>query len=113
MSSPPEKAGWRYGWTPGDHHVFRRADGRIKLISGKMGDDVCGNYGAFRSKLVLMAQAESTESQLPYLFPTTAESPISRAFVTPINFIVVTISACSNSSTRSTPACPNAPKPQM
>jgi predicted RNA binding protein YcfA (HicA-like mRNA interferase family) len=35
-----EKAGWRHIRTKGDHRVFRHPDGRIAVVSGKLGDDV-------------------------------------------------------------------------
>ncbi len=42
-----ERAGWRHVRTKGDHRVFRHADGRTTIISGKLGDDVRpGTYAA-------------------------------------------------------------------
>ena len=42
-----EKAGWRHVRTSGDHRVLRSADGRITVVSGKLGDDVRpGSYRA-------------------------------------------------------------------
>ncbi|MEO7143674.1 MAG: type II toxin-antitoxin system HicA family toxin [Bryobacteraceae bacterium] len=42
-----EKAGWRHVRTSGDHRVFRSDDGRIAVVSGKLGDDVrTGTYRA-------------------------------------------------------------------
>jgi predicted RNA binding protein YcfA (HicA-like mRNA interferase family) len=42
-----EKAGWRHVRTSGDHRVFQSVDGRITVVSGKLGDDVrTGTYRA-------------------------------------------------------------------
>ncbi|MBL8229610.1 MAG: type II toxin-antitoxin system HicA family toxin [Bryobacterales bacterium] len=42
-----EGAGWRLVRTSGDHRVFRNADGRITVVSGRLGDDVrSGTYRA-------------------------------------------------------------------
>lgn len=42
-----EKAGWVHVRTKGDHRVFRSSDGRITVVSGKLGDDVRpGTYKA-------------------------------------------------------------------
>ena len=42
-----EKAGWNHTRTKGDHRVFRSSDGRITVVSGKLGDDVRpGTYRA-------------------------------------------------------------------
>ena len=42
-----EMAGWVHARTKGDHRVFRHADGRITIVSGKPGDDVRpGTYSA-------------------------------------------------------------------
>jgi len=42
-----EKHGWRLVRTTGDHRVFRSAEGRITVVSGKAGDDVRpGTYSA-------------------------------------------------------------------
>jgi predicted RNA binding protein YcfA (HicA-like mRNA interferase family) len=42
-----EKAGWRHARTSGDHRVFRSPDGRITVVSGKLGDHVRpGTYRA-------------------------------------------------------------------
>jgi predicted RNA binding protein YcfA (HicA-like mRNA interferase family) len=42
-----KKAGWRHVRTSGDHRVFRSQDGRITVVSGKLGDDVRpGTYRA-------------------------------------------------------------------
>jgi predicted RNA binding protein YcfA (HicA-like mRNA interferase family) len=42
-----EKAGWQNIRTKGDHRVFRHPDGRITVVSGKLGDDVRpGTHGA-------------------------------------------------------------------
>ncbi|MCC6539238.1 MAG: type II toxin-antitoxin system HicA family toxin [Bryobacterales bacterium] len=42
-----EDAGWRLVRTSGDHRVFRSPDGRITVVSGRLGDDVRpGTYRA-------------------------------------------------------------------
>ena len=42
-----QSAGWRHVRTKGDHRVFRHSDGRITVVSGKLGDDVRpGTYNA-------------------------------------------------------------------
>ena len=42
-----ERAGWRLVRTSGDHRVFRSPDGRITVVSGRLGDDVRpGTYNA-------------------------------------------------------------------
>jgi predicted RNA binding protein YcfA (HicA-like mRNA interferase family) len=42
-----EKAGWLHVRTKGDDRVYRYLDGRITVISGKLGDDVRpGTYKA-------------------------------------------------------------------
>ncbi len=42
-----ERSGWAHVRTSGDHRVFRNADGRITVVSGKLGDDVRpGTYRA-------------------------------------------------------------------
>lgn len=42
-----ETAGWRNVRTKGDHRVFRHPDGRITIVSGKLGEDVRpGTYAA-------------------------------------------------------------------
>jgi predicted RNA binding protein YcfA (HicA-like mRNA interferase family) len=35
-----ESSGWRLVRTSGDHRVFRAHDGRITVVSGRLGDDV-------------------------------------------------------------------------
>jgi len=35
-----EKHDWRHMRTTGDHRVYRSSDGRITVVSGKLGDDV-------------------------------------------------------------------------
>ena len=35
-----EKAGWRQVRVKGDHRIFKHSDGRITVVSGKLGDDV-------------------------------------------------------------------------
>jgi predicted RNA binding protein YcfA (HicA-like mRNA interferase family) len=42
-----EKSGWAHVRTSGDHRVFRDAQGRTTVVSGKMGDDV--RPGTFRA----------------------------------------------------------------
>jgi len=44
-----EEAGWRHVRTTGDHRVFRSPDGRITVVSGKLGDDV--RPGTYRAVL--------------------------------------------------------------
>jgi predicted RNA binding protein YcfA (HicA-like mRNA interferase family) len=44
-----EKAGWRHVRTSGDHRVFQNPDGRITVVSGKLGDDV--RPGTYRAVL--------------------------------------------------------------
>ena len=44
-----EKAGWRHVRTTGDHRVFQYSDGRITIVSGKLGDDV--RPGTYRAVL--------------------------------------------------------------
>ena len=42
-----ERAGWLLVRTKGDHRVFRYPDGRIAVVSGRLGDDVRpGTYKA-------------------------------------------------------------------
>jgi predicted RNA binding protein YcfA (HicA-like mRNA interferase family) len=42
-----EEAGWHHVRTKGDHRVFRSSDGRITVVSGRLGDDVRpGTYKA-------------------------------------------------------------------
>jgi predicted RNA binding protein YcfA (HicA-like mRNA interferase family) len=42
-----EAAGWRITRTKGDHRIYRNPDGRITVVSGKLGDDVRpGTYKA-------------------------------------------------------------------
>ena len=42
-----EGAGWRHVRTSGDHRVFQNPEGRITVVSGKLGDDVRpGTYRA-------------------------------------------------------------------
>lgn len=54
-----EKAGWRHLRTSGDHRVFRSADGRITVVSGKLGDDV--RPGTYRAILRQTGIKESDE----------------------------------------------------
>jgi predicted RNA binding protein YcfA (HicA-like mRNA interferase family) len=44
-----EKAGWRHVRTSGDHRVYRSTDGRITIVSGKLGDDA--RKGTYRAIL--------------------------------------------------------------
>ena len=42
-----ENAGWRHVRTSGDHRVFKNPEGRIAVVSGRLGDDVRpGTYHA-------------------------------------------------------------------
>jgi len=42
-----EHAGWRHVRTSGDHRVYRNPEGRITIVSGRLGDDVrAGTYRA-------------------------------------------------------------------
>ena len=42
-----EDAGWRLVRTSGDHRVYRSSDGRVTVVSGRLGDDVRpGTYRA-------------------------------------------------------------------
>jgi len=42
-----ERAGWRNVRTNGDHRIFRNAEGRVTVVSGRLGDDVRpGTYRA-------------------------------------------------------------------
>jgi len=44
-----EKSGWQHVRTKGDHRIFRHSDGRITVVSGKLGDDV--RPGTYRAVL--------------------------------------------------------------
>jgi predicted RNA binding protein YcfA (HicA-like mRNA interferase family) len=44
-----ENAGWRHVRTSGDHRVFRNPEGRITVVSGKLGEDV--RPGTYRAVL--------------------------------------------------------------
>jgi predicted RNA binding protein YcfA (HicA-like mRNA interferase family) len=35
-----EKSGWTHVRTSGEHRIFRNPDGRITVVSGRLGDDV-------------------------------------------------------------------------
>jgi len=35
-----EQHDWRHARTTGDHRVYRSPDGRVTVVSGKLGDDV-------------------------------------------------------------------------
>jgi len=54
-----ETAGWRHVRTSGDHRVFRSADGRITVVSGKLGDDV--RPGTYRAILRQTGIKDSSE----------------------------------------------------
>ncbi|MGD0771564.1 MAG: type II toxin-antitoxin system HicA family toxin [Candidatus Solibacter sp.] len=43
------RQGWRRVRTSGDHRVFQNPDGRITVVSGKLGDDV--RPGTYRAVL--------------------------------------------------------------
>ena len=54
-----EKAGWLHIRTKGDHRVFRYSDGRITVISGKLGDDVRpGTYQAILKQTKIKKESE-------------------------------------------------------
>ena len=54
-----EKAGWLHVRTKGDHRVFRYSDGRITVISGKLGDDVRpGTYQAILKQTKIKKESE-------------------------------------------------------
>jgi predicted RNA binding protein YcfA (HicA-like mRNA interferase family) len=68
-----EGAGWRLVRTIGDHRVFRSPDGRITVVSSRLGDDLRpGTYRAiFRGKLVLRktirdSQVFVSDGEWPY-----------------------------------------------
>jgi predicted RNA binding protein YcfA (HicA-like mRNA interferase family) len=44
-----EVAGWRHVRTAGDHRILRSPDGRITVVSGRLGDDV--RPGTYRAVL--------------------------------------------------------------
>jgi predicted RNA binding protein YcfA (HicA-like mRNA interferase family) len=44
-----EDAGWLHIRTSGDHRVFQNPDGRITVVSGRLGDDV--RPGTYRAVL--------------------------------------------------------------
>jgi len=44
-----ENAGWRHVRTSGDHRIFQSPEGRITVVSGKLGDDV--RPGTYRAVL--------------------------------------------------------------
>ncbi len=53
------KAGWVHVRTKGDHRVFRHADGRITVVSGKLGDDVRpGTYKAILKQTKIEEEPE-------------------------------------------------------
>jgi predicted RNA binding protein YcfA (HicA-like mRNA interferase family) len=54
-----ERAGWLHVRTKGDHRVFRFADGRITVVSGKVGDDVRpGTYKAILKQTKMKEESE-------------------------------------------------------
>jgi predicted RNA binding protein YcfA (HicA-like mRNA interferase family) len=54
-----EEAGWIHVRTKGDHRVFRYADGRITVVSGKLGDDVRpGTYKAILKQTKIKEESE-------------------------------------------------------
>ncbi len=54
-----EKAGWLHIRTKGDHRVFRYSDGRITVVSGKLGDDVRpGTYKAILKQTKIKEESE-------------------------------------------------------
>jgi len=54
-----EKAGWAHVRTKGDHRVFRFSDGRITVVSGKLGDDVRpGTYKAILKQTKIKEESE-------------------------------------------------------
>jgi len=53
-----EKAGWGHVRTKGDHRVFRHQDGRITVVSGRLGDDVRpGTYKAILRQTKIKEEA--------------------------------------------------------
>jgi predicted RNA binding protein YcfA (HicA-like mRNA interferase family) len=54
-----EGAGWVHVRTKGDHRVFRHSDGRITVVSGKLGDDVRpGTYKAILKQTKIKEESE-------------------------------------------------------
>jgi predicted RNA binding protein YcfA (HicA-like mRNA interferase family) len=54
-----EKAGWRQIRAKGDHRIFRHPDGRITVVSGKLGDDVRpGTYRAILRQTRIKEESE-------------------------------------------------------
>lgn len=54
-----EEAGWFHVRTKGDHRVFRYPDGRITVVSGKLGDDVRpGTYKAILKQTKIKEESE-------------------------------------------------------
>jgi len=54
-----EKAGWIHVRTRGDHRVFRFPDGRITVVSGKLGDHVRpGTYKAILKQTKLKEESQ-------------------------------------------------------
>jgi predicted RNA binding protein YcfA (HicA-like mRNA interferase family) len=54
-----ENAGWVHVRTKGDHRVFRHSDGRITVVSGKLGDDIRpGTYRAILKQTKIMEESE-------------------------------------------------------
>jgi predicted RNA binding protein YcfA (HicA-like mRNA interferase family) len=54
-----EEAGWTHIRTKGDHRVFRHPDGRITVVSGRLGDDVRpGTYKAILRQARIEEESE-------------------------------------------------------
>jgi predicted RNA binding protein YcfA (HicA-like mRNA interferase family) len=54
-----ENAGWRHVRTKGDHRVFKHRDGRITVVSGRLGDDVRpGTYQAILKQTRIKEESE-------------------------------------------------------
>ena len=54
-----EAAGWLHVRTKGDHRIFRNSDGRITVVSGKLGDDVRpGTYKAILNQTKIKEESE-------------------------------------------------------
>jgi predicted RNA binding protein YcfA (HicA-like mRNA interferase family) len=44
-----ERHGWSHVRTTGDHRIYKNAEGRVTVVSGKLGDDV--RQGTWRALL--------------------------------------------------------------
>ena len=54
-----ERAGWVHIRAKGDHRVFRYSDGRITVVSGRLGDDVRpGTYRAILKQSRIKEESE-------------------------------------------------------